>query len=169
MAQLTYEDYAELPEGRYEIIDGDLYLQASPTPRHQEIVLNLLMHLHPYLRHHGNGEVFQARIDVLLSEHDIVEPDIIVIKSERASIVGEKNVQGAPNIVIEVLSEETRHVDEVKKRQLYERSGVEEYWIVESVIEQVWINRGGASERVEETITSPLLPGFSLDVREVFA
>ena len=169
MAQLTYEDYAELPEGRYEIIDGELYLQASATPRHQEIVLNLLMHLHPYLRHHGNGEVFQARIDVLLSKHDIVEPDIIVIKSERASIVGEKNIQGAPNIVIEVLSEETRHVDEVKKRQLYERSGVEEYWIVESVIEQVWINRGGASERVEETITTPLLPGFSLDVREVFA
>ena len=168
MAQLTYEDYAELPEGRYEIIDGALYLQASPAPRHQEIVLNLLMHLHPYLKQHGNGKVFQARIDVLLSEHDIVEPDIIVIKSERASIAGEKNIQGVPNIVIEVLSEETRRMDEVTKRQLYERSGVE-YWIVESAIEQVWIYRGGASERVEKTITTPLLPGFSLDIHEVFA
>ncbi|HEV7237789.1 MAG TPA: Uma2 family endonuclease [Thermoanaerobaculia bacterium] len=178
--RLTYEDFVKLPDdgNRYEIIEGKLYVNPAPVPRHQRIVKNLLLSLELYFRAHHNGEVLQSPIDVVLAEDGIVEPDLIVIKSERASIVGEKNVKGAPNLVIEVLSDGTRRIDEGKKRKLYERSGVDEYWIVDPEAELVKIYRrvDAAFQHAAEfnaddggTITTPLLPGFSLDVREVFA
>lgn len=178
--RLTYEDYVRLPDdgNRYEIIDGELYVNPSPVPRHQDIVLNLAIALRLYFHAHGGGRVYISPLDVVLAEDGIVEPDIIVIKTDRVSIVGETNVQGAPNLVVEVLSDRTRRVDELKKRKLYERSGVDEYWIVDPGIELVKIYRRSNAifELAAEidtdaggAITSPLLPGFSLDVREAFA
>jgi Uma2 family endonuclease len=179
-ARMTYEDYVKLPDDgrRYEIIDGELFVNAAPVPRHQRIVRNLLVRLDVYFEEHGGGEVFASPIDVLLEDHSVVQPDLIVVRSERSAIVGEKNVQGAPNLVIEVLSDGTRRLDEIDKRKLYERSGVEEYWIVDPVLELVKVHRraaSGAFERVAEIgvegggmITSPLLPGFAVDVTDVF-
>src|SRR5207253_7050378 len=114
---------------------------------------------------------------VVLANDSIVQPDLIVIKSDRSSIIGPKNIQGAPNLCIEVLSESTRRRDEIEKRKLYERGGVDEYWIVDPELELVKIYRraGAAFERVAEIstetggkITTPLLPEFALDVSEVF-
>lgn len=178
--RLTYEDYVKLPDdgNRYEIIDGELYVNPSPVPRHQDIVFNTASAFRQYFKTHGGGKAYISPLDVILAEDAIVEPDIIVIKTERASIVDKKNLKGAPNLVVEVLSDGTRRVDEVKKRKLYERFGVDEYWIVDPEVELVKIYRlvAGAFQHAAEinaddggTITSPLLPGFSLDVREVFA
>jgi Uma2 family endonuclease len=178
--RLTYEDYVKLPDdgNRYEIIDGELYANPAPVPRHQEILVNLAVPLRLYFRAHGGGKVYVSPIDVLLADDGVVEPDIIVLKSDRAAIVGEMNVKGAPNLVIEVLSDGTRRIDEGKKRKLYERSGVDEYWIVDPDAELVKIYRrvDGAFQHAAEinaddggTLTTPLLPSFSLDVREVFA
>ncbi|HYR29005.1 MAG TPA: Uma2 family endonuclease, partial [Thermoanaerobaculia bacterium] len=127
---------------------------------------------------HGGGEAIPSPLDVVLNDVNIVEPDVIVIKTERASIVGPKNVQGAPNLVVEVLSDGSRRADEIKKRKLYEQHGVDEYWIVDPELELVKIYRrtAAAFERVAEigtedggTITTPLLPGLALDVADVFA
>ena len=178
--RLTYDDFVKLPDdgNRYEIIDGELYVNPSPVPRHQDIVLNLAIALRLYFHEHGGGKVYIAPLDVVLAEDGIVEPDLVVIRSERTSIIGDKNVRGVPNLVIEVLSDGTRRVDEGKKRRLYERSGVDEYWIVDGESEVVKIYRragtafGTAAEINNDdggSITSPLFPNFTLNVREVFA
>jgi Uma2 family endonuclease len=178
--RLTYDDYVTLPDDgkRYEIIDGELYVNPAPVPRHQWIVLNIASALRSYFKASGGGKAFVAPIDVVFPDDNIVQPDVIAIKTERAGLVGEKNVQGAPNLVVEVLSDGTRRVDEGLKRKLYDRFGVDEYWIVDPELELVKIYRRTATafERVAEisredggAITTPLLPGFSLDVADVFA
>ena len=178
--RLTYEDYVKLPSDgkRYEIIDGELFVNPAPVPRHQWIVGNLFFALRLYFKAQGGGRAYISPIDVLLGDDNIVEPDVIAILADRVAIVGEKNVKGAPNLVIEVLSDGTRRLDEIHKRKLYERGGVDEYWIVDPELELVKIYRreGTQFARVAEvgtenggTITTPLLPGFALDVTDVFA
>jgi len=177
---MTYEDYVKLPDDgkHYEIIDGELYVNPSPVTRHQRIVRVILVRIDRYFEQHRSGEVFDSPFDVVLAQDVIVEPDVIVVKNDRASIIGEKNIQGAPNLIIEVVADNTRRLDEIEKRKLYERYGVEEYWIVDPELELVKIYRreNNAFSRVAEittetggTITSPLLPGFTLDVNDVFA
>ncbi|MDP9192068.1 MAG: Uma2 family endonuclease [Acidobacteriota bacterium] len=177
--RLTYEDYLELPDDgkQYELIEGELVLNPTPITRHQRIVFKIAMHLQLYFDQHGGGEAFIAPLDVVLADDVVLEPDVMVVLSERFSIIGEKNIQGAPNIVVEVLSESTRKWDETVKRKLYERFGVDEYWIVDPVIDVVKIHRRSgvsfvrAAEISTESggeITSPLLPGFALDVNLVF-
>ncbi len=178
--RLTYQDYLELPDDgkRYEIIDGELYVNPAPNVRHQRIVRVVFRHLDRYFEDHGSGEVLTAPTDVVFDDEDITQPDLLVVKSDRAGVVTEKNLQGAPNIAIEVLSDGTRRKDEILKRKLYERAGVDEYWIIDPAIDLVKIYRRGdsgyirAAELSAETggsIASPLLPGFSLDVQKVFA
>lgn len=178
--RMTYEELLALPDdGRhYELIEGELVLNPAPVPRHQRILRKILTALDRYFEEHGGGEVFCAPLDIVLSDENVLEPDILVLKSERASLVGPANIQGAPNIAIEILSPGSRRRDEVVKRRLYERFGVDEYWIVDPEIEAVKIYRrnGDAFSPSTEintdtggTITSPLLPEFALDVNAVFA
>lgn len=178
-SRLTYDDYVKLPDDgkRYEIIDGELYVNPAPVPTHQFIITNILTAFRVYARAHG-GRAAGAPIDVVLADDRIVQPDVIFIKADRFSIIGPKNILGAPHIVVEVLSDGMRRYDEIQKRQVYESSGVDEYWVVDPEIEMVRISRsiGGAYVKAEEintdeggTITSPLLPDFSLPIEEVFA
>lgn len=179
-AKLTYDDYLRLPHdgNRYEIIDGELSVNPAPVPVHQVIVLNIASALRVHFRAKGGGRVLSSPVDVLFSDERVVQPDVIAIKSGRVSIIGRKNVRGVPNLVVEVLSDSTRRLDEVKKRRLYEESGVDEYWIVDPELELITIYRSSgsgfavAAEISRDsggTITSPLFPGFALDVHEIFA
>jgi Uma2 family endonuclease len=176
--RLTYEDYAKLPDdgNRYEIIDGELYVNPSPVPRHQFIVSALNAAFMNYSYRHG-GKV-AGSLDVVLANDKIVQPDVLFIKEDRASIIGPKNIQGPPHLVIEVLSDGTRRYDEVQKRKLYESAGVDEYWVVDPELELVKIYRlqDRAYTKTAEidtdgggVITSPLLPGFELPIARVFA
>ncbi len=172
--RMTYEDYVLLPNDgrRYEILDGELYVNPAPVPRHQIIVGNIYFALRSKL---GDCHVICSPIDVVFANDSVTQPDVIAIKSERRSIIGEKNIQGAPNLVVEVLSEGTRQMDEIVKRKLYERFGVDEYWIVDPERELVKIHRregtafAGATEIRGGAITSPQFTGFTLDVTDVFA
>jgi Uma2 family endonuclease len=115
----------------------------------------------------------------VLADDRIVQPDVLFIKADRLSIIGPKNIQGPPHIVVEVLSDGTRRYDEVQKRKLYESAGVDEYWVVDPELELVKIYRATArayakvaeisTEDDGAAITSPLLPGFSLPVTRIFA
>lgn len=177
--RLTYQDFLELPDDgkHYELIEGELVMNPAPVPRHQIIVLNITVRLYTYFAQHGGGTVFVAPIDVVLVEDAVVEPDIVVVREERQAIVGATNLHGAPDLVVEVLSDRTRRRDEITKRKLYEQHGVDEYWIVDPAIDLVKVYRrdGKTFARVAEisaetggTITTPLLPGFALDVNAVF-
>jgi Uma2 family endonuclease len=178
--RLTYEDYLDLPEDgkQYELIEGELTLNPAPVLRHQRIALNIAGELRTFHLHHRAGSVFISPIDVVLAEDVVVQPDVVVICHDRLSILGDTNIQGAPSIVVEVLSDRTRRKDEIIKRKLYERYGVDEYWIVDPATDTVKIYRraGDAFVRAAEVSTesggaidSPLLPGFTLDVNVVFA
>jgi len=170
---LTYDDFVNLPDDkRYEIIDGELYLTPTPTTKHQRVLGNLSMALHHWTRAKKLGEVFFARLDVVLSDRDIVEPDLIFVSAARMKIIVPENIRGVPDLLGEVLTVETRNFDETVKLKRYEYFGVPEYWIVDPQTESLRIHRhnGRRYEAVDVagTITSPLFPGFSLPLSEVF-
>ena len=177
--KLTIEDYLLFPDDgkRHELIDGDHYVTPSPNTRHQRISGKLLIHLHTFVTQHRLGEVFAAPLDVILSEFDVVQPDLMFVSTGRAAIITEANIQGAPDLVVEILSERTRKVDERVKRDLYSRYGVPEYWIIDPDLETIKVYRMTdkgylrAAELAKETkdaLSSPLLPGLSLLLAEIF-
>ena len=178
--KLTYEDYALIPQDgrRHEIIDGEEVMSPAPITKHQRVVLELALLLKQHVREHGLGEVFVAPFDVQLSDYDVVQPDVLFIADDRLRIVDEVNCKGAPDLVCEVLSESTRRTDLVRKRALYARFGVAEYWVLDPVIDQVQVFRPsgpGAYERAAElhagtgdALSTPLLPGLALPVADLF-
>ncbi len=179
--RLTYDDFVLFPDDgkRHEIIDGEHYVTPSPNVRHQRLVGRLLYEIELYLRANPSaGEVFPAPLDVVLSHFDVVEPDLLFVAGDQTDIVTEKNVQGPPALVIEVLSKSTRKRDAQTKRRLFERSGVREYWLVDPELDAVQVFRptpeGRLARVVELTaedadvLTTPLLPGCQIGLRELF-
>src|SRR3712207_5649524 len=122
---LTYEDYAQIPSdrNRYEILNGVLNVTPAPTTFHQDAVTNLVAILRDYVRRHGLGKVLVAPCDVLLSEHNVVQPDLLFVARERMAIIERANVKGAPDLVVEVLSPSTAMADLHVKRQIYADHG----------------------------------------------
>jgi Uma2 family endonuclease len=174
--RLNYEDYCLLPNNgkRYEIIDGELFVTPSPLQRHQLVLANLLYYLTDFVKKHGLGTVYPAPFDVVFSQYDVVEPDILYVSNARASVVTAKNVQGAPDLVVEVLSESTAKIDRSTKLKLYARYGVMEYWVVDPVAYSMEIYRlvaGGyelaAQLDSNQSLTSPLFPGFVLPLSKL--
>ena len=128
--RLTYDDFVQFPDdgNRHELIDGEHYVTPSPEVRHQAIVVRLVLAIGNHLQANPHlGRVFVAPLDVVLSNHDIVEPDVLFVATDQTEILTEKNVQGPPALVIEVLSHSTRKRDAQAKRRLFERTGVREY------------------------------------------
>ena len=126
--RLTYEDFLDFPDDgrRHELIDGEHYVTPSPNAKHQVIVGNLHWLIRRYLEEQPRGRVFLAPFDVVFSSFDVVEPDLLYISTERLAVLTAKHVRGAPDLVVEILSEGTRRTDEVTKRRLYERFQVQE-------------------------------------------
>ena len=176
-AKLTYADYVALPDDglRHEIIGGAHYVTPSPVVHHQRIALRLTLGIGAYLQTHPVGELLPAPSDVVLSDTDIVVPDLLYVARERASVVTEKNLQGAPDLVIEILSPGTQSRDRRLKRELYERAGVQEYWMVDPETDEVVVcRREGkaflAPERYagDAVVTTALLPGLDVPLSTVF-
>ena len=179
--RMTFEEFMALPEEErkhYELVEGELVVNPAPVPRHQWIVGNIYYALRTHLESQGGGRAYVSPVDVVLSTENVLEPDVVVLLGDRMALIGPKNLQGPPSIVVEVLSDGSRRKDEVTKRRLYERFGVDEYWIADPETETVRIYRrsGDVFDRAIEistdtggTITSPLLAGFALDVNKVFA
>jgi len=178
--KLTYDDYVLIPEDgrRHEILDGDHYVTASPFIRHQDVVGNLHFALSAFNRTHRLGKILLAPTDVILSPHDVVVPDLIFVSNERLGIVAEKNVQGAPDLIVEVLSKGTRQRDEGLKLHLYERYGVREYWMLEPDRRTAKVFRrsgkrlplaASLSAESGDVLATPLLPGLAVPLSEIFA
>lgn len=138
-AKLTYDDYLAFPEDgtSHEIIGGVHYVSAAPNIDHQRISRHIQFQLYSQIELPGHGEVFDAPTAVHLSDHDIVEPDLLVVLSARDSYLTERTVAGPPNLVVEILSPSTRRKDRELKLSLYQRAGVDEYWIVDPVARNV--------------------------------
>lgn len=175
--RLTYEDFCEFPEDgkRYEIIDGELFMSPAPVIAHQRISRILVLAIGNYLDAYPLGELFDAPVDVVFSETDIVEPDIVVVLKERAHIITQKNIEGAPDFIIEILSPFNRRMDLKRKRVLYEKFGVKEYWIVDTEMETVQkllLQNGQLVDagifETEQKISSAVISGFEMEVKKIF-
>ena len=163
---------------RHEIIDGVHYVTPSPVTPHQAISGRLFLSLGNFLAEQPQlGRVFYAPFDVIFTRWDVVEPDLLVIAGDQLDILTTKNVQGAPNLVVEIGSPSTRPRDETIKRKLYERFGVEEYWVIDPEIETIAVYRrvGESHQRVLElaverndTLATPLLPHLTLPLQQIF-
>lgn len=173
--KLNYADYILFPENgyRHEIIDGDHFMIPAPSYRHQKISREIEYQFHTYFKQSGTGEILYAPFDVLLSDFDIVQPDIVIICIEWLSIVMEKNIQGVPDMIIEILSLSTKERDIRLKKDLYEKYGVKVYWTVnpwENRIDQFILIRGFYELQggFDSLITPSLFPDIIIDLADVF-
>ncbi len=172
--RLTYDDFCLLPDNgkRYEIVEGDLFVTPAPRRLHQRIVTRLTRFLSGFVEDHQLGEVYVSPFDVVFSPFDVVEPDLVYFSNARESVLTEMNAQGAPDLVVEVLSEGTEKRDRTIKLKLYGKFGVDEYWIIDPNGPSTEIYRRGegglalvAKLSAMDALTSPMLPGFSVPLR----
>ena len=178
--KLTYNDFVLFPDDgmRHELIDGEHYVTPSPNRKHQEIVGRLYLLIGSWLQRQAIGRLYLAPFDVVMSPFDVVEPDLLYMSNERAAhILTDANVQGVPELVIEIGSPPTRKRDETIKRRLYERNGVSEYWVVDPELDVVRVYRAGEngfgkpaewSLEAGDVLTTPLLTGLELPLSRIF-
>lgn len=172
----TYEDYCKISDDkRYELIKGELLMAPSPVTKHQRISRRLESILDNFITKNQLGELFYAPYDVHLDNENVVQPDILFISKDRSGIIGEKNVQGAPDLVVEIISESSAYRDMVQKKKLYAKYGVKEYWIVipEGEEIEIYTLKENAYQLYKaygkgNSLESPLLKGLTLKVMDIF-
>jgi Uma2 family endonuclease len=173
----TYKDLEEIPYDhwhRYEIIEGELFVTPAPVPLHQRVILNLFRILDPHVQRKKLGEIFISPVDVYLEEKTVVEPDLLFLSDP--SIVKRKRIEGAPDLVVEVLSKGTANRDRGIKLDAYERHGVKHYWIVDPIAKELeelvrrkkkLARRGTA--KGNETFEPACFPGLEVPLKKVWA
>ena len=178
--RLTYDDFVLFPDDgqRHELIDGEHYVTPSPNTKHQAVLGNLYFLIRGHLEAHPSGRAFMAPFDVVFTDFDVVEPDLLYMSKERAAdILTAKNVRGTPELVVEIGSRGTRTRDETIKRRLYERAGVLEYWFVDPDVDTVRIYRRAddgfarpieLAREADDVLTTPLLPGLEMSLERIF-
>jgi Uma2 family endonuclease len=176
---LTTDDLTTLPDDghTYELIEGELFVSGIPSLTHQEIIGNLFFLIRLYLRDNPIGQVIVTP-GVIFDRHNSVIPDIVLLTNEQLARVGsESHIHFAPALAVEVVSpgRENARRDRVKKLRLYDKFGVEEYWVADPLARAVEIYRRTAGALVlaatragEDEIATPLLPGFACAAARVF-
>ena len=175
---LTYDDYAKLPKDgwRYEIVEGDLLMSPAPKTKHQRVQMRLYDLLQPFIAGNRLGELFVAPQDVVLDQHTVLQPDLFFVAASRQNIVTELNIQGPPDLVVEVESDYDERADWLRKLRAYDRHGVKELWHVRPDPRVVDVYRRVAEhlDQVErpqahDRLTTPLLPGLSIALDPIWA
>ncbi|MBL7796396.1 MAG: Uma2 family endonuclease [Saprospiraceae bacterium] len=174
---LTYDDYVALTppdSGNYELHNGKLIYMASPTPDHQDVVTELCARMRLFASSRKLGKVFAAPLDVVFTPTDILQPDILFIATEHLYIIGDKKIEGAPDLVVEVLSDSNKPREQRYKKEIYETHGVREYWMINPEKDSVTIFVNTNGELVaagvfkkNDIVSSEILPGFSIRVSEI--
>jgi len=180
--RLTYDDLLHFPDDgkRHEIIDGEHYVTPSPNLRHQVLLGRLHFEIELFLRQHsGSGRVFLSPLDVVFTQWDIVEPDLLFVTEDQAEILTQNSVQGPPALVMEIMSRGTRKRDREIKRRLFNRGGVREYWLVDPQHDRVTVWRrqpdgdfpraAELSSEEHDVLTTPLLPELKIRLIQLFS
>lgn len=173
----TSEDYAKLTppdNGNYELQAGKIIFMPAPSILHQTISMNLSLLLGGFIKKNQAGILLASPVDVVFSLHDVIQPDLIFIKKEKAHVSGSR-VEVAPDLVIEILSPSNSPKEMSYKKHLYESSGVAEYWIVhpdeQNIVQYLSVEGEFLIKnviRAEEEIQSSVIPGFAFKVAEAF-
>ena len=175
--RISYDDLQQTPEDgrRYEIYDGEVFVVPAPVPLHQIVALNVYDRFRGWVRQHG-GLVLVSPIDIVLSDYNVVQPDVVFFTPERLHLIRAREpIRAAPDLAVEVLSSSTRATDRGKKMQLLARYGVPEYWLVDadaSTIEVYQLDAGAFVLRqaasVGERVRSPRVAGIDWAVDDIF-
>ncbi len=169
---LTYADYVAIPADgrRYELHDGEVSVTPAPSPKHQQVIGNVYLALRTHADAHRLGQVLLSPIDCILSDVTIVQPDIAYLDAQRLSAISARGIDGAPTLVVEVLSPSTTQIDRTLKLQLYARHAVPYYWIVDPDARTIEAYEGseGAyrlAARLEgsQPVALPPFPALTLD------
>lgn len=174
----TYDHWLQFPNDgwKYEIVDGILYMSPPPTINHQDVSGELFTRMRVFARDNKLGTVLAAPCGVRLPTQPVpVEPDILFVQRERRHIIEERYIEGAPDLVVEVLSRSNAEYDRTTKYAQYERAGVTEYWIVNYWDETVTVYNL-VNDRYEltytfqkgETVASQVLTGFQIAIADLF-
>ncbi|MFH1449592.1 MAG: Uma2 family endonuclease [bacterium] len=176
--KFTYEDYLIWdigPDKRYELIGGEFFMVPAPNIFHQSVSREIEFKIVRFLKDAGLGEVFCAPCDVVLSNEDVVQPDIIFVSKENAHIITKDNIKGSPDLLIEIISENSAQRDRILKRRLYEKYGVKEYWLasldkkeIEVLVLTEGIYKTYGEFKSQDTLSSVVLKNFHFEVAEVF-
>ncbi len=174
--KFTYQDYLHISEDkRYELIEGEFFMVPSPNEHHQRISCELEYALLSYVKKNKSGFVYDAPFDVVFSDEDVVQPDIIYVSKERKNIITKDNIQGAPDLIVEILSPKTGYRDREIKRKLYFKYSVKEYWIVDPVKQTIEVltptKNGYKTDAIylrHAVLYSPLLKELKIDLNSIF-
>lgn len=170
--RFTYQDYLKLSDDeRYEVIEGELVLVPPPSTLHQGLVMRISQFLYTYVAAQNLGVVLVAPVDVVLSEENVVQPDVLFVTAGRLSIVTEACVAGAPDLAVEILSKSSIERDRTVKRTLYQRYGIKEYWIVDPVGKSIEVfadNHAIYTTQDGPTRLSPFLAELVVDIADLF-
>ncbi len=174
--KFTYDDYLKLGgEERYEVIGGELLMAPAPRPYHQDVCAQIFLSLREFVKKNELGKVYFAPIDLILDRENIVQPDILFVSEKNREIIKERGIFGVPDLIVEVVSPSTFVRDTEYKKNLYERFGVKEFWLAfpNDRVFQVWSLTDKGYElysyaEEEGKVSSKLLEGFELDIRDVF-
>lgn len=175
---LTYDDYVRLTppdSGNYELHNGQIIYMPSPIPLHQKLSMRLSSRLFNHVDTHKLGEIFTAPMDVVFNPIDTFQPDIFFLSNERLSLIGDKKIEGAPDLVVEILSPSNNPKEMGYKKVIYEMSNVKEYWIInlkKQILTQYENIEGEFLLRrvfeKKDTLTSLTINGFEMSMNELF-
>lgn len=161
----------------YELIDGKLVRRSAPAPKHQRLSRKLIVAFDSYINQNNLGEVFYSPIDVFFDDYNVPQPDVVFIPKDNESIITENGIEGVPALVVEIISPSSIVRDRVIKKDLYERFGVPEYWLVDPANQEIEIytleenkyQLFSAGSAVEGELKSKQLPTFLMDLKGLFA
>jgi len=175
---LTYQDYLTFPDGdgiKKEIIEGELFMSPAPALKHQIISKELFLILNNFVRKHRLGEVYYAPCDVVFSNINVMQPDILFIAKNNYQILTELNIKGAPDLIVEIISPSSKDTDRIYKKNVYQKFGVKEYWLVDPIEEnvEIWALKNKIFQlhcraSKDQKIESQLLQGLQIELDLIF-
>lgn len=171
----SYDEYHTLGDNqRYEVIDGELLMLPAPDTQHQAWIRELTLSLGSHIKARSLGQLFPSPIDIVLDSENIVQPDLTFIGRSALGTIGKKSIVGVPSLVIEIVSLPTIGVDRYKKRRLYSRFGINEFWVVDpgNAAVEVLVLNGQDYDLIsvaarQGALRSTVLEGFEVDVAEL--
>ena len=174
---LTIEDYKVLPETgpHYQLINGTLHMSPAPTRFHQHVSLNLTNIVYNWINSSGSGFIYNAPFDVYLDEFNVFQPDLVYVSPKNLHILTDAGVEGAPDLIVEILSPSTRKIDLGPKKKIFAKYGVKEFWAVDPNSRQVQkfeleksVDSPSDSYDENDTLESAILPGLKIDLNKIF-
>ena len=176
--RLTYEDYVRLTppdSGNYELHDGQIIFMASPTPFHQDLAGELYSDMKAFAKTNQLGKVYIAPLDTIFDKFNTLQPDVLFISKERLNIIGQKKIEAAPDLVVEVLSSGNTPKEMIRKKFIYESFEVREYWLInlekESFTQYSLKDEEFVSQvfSFDDEVVSEALTGFKIRLRNLIA